>query len=221
MDDVWLILQILMINLVLSGDNAVVIAMASRNLPEQSRNRAVWWGAFGAVLLRCILTFIAVLILGIPFIQAAGGLMLLYIAFKLLFEEDGNVNVKQSTTLWSAVYTILVADFVMSLDNVLAIAAIADGDLALIVIGIAISIPIVVWGSGIIVKLLHRFPILVFAGSAILAYTSGEMVLRDPKLGLWLQEIFAGYEALLPALCVILVMLGGAFLKVLRYRIDT
>ncbi|MFD2702201.1 TerC family protein [Paenibacillus shunpengii] len=221
MDDIWLIMQILMINLVLSGDNAVVIAMASRNLPEQSRNRAVWWGAFGAVLLRCILTFIAVLILGIPFIQAAGGLMLLYIAFKLLFDEDENVNVKQSTTLWSAVYTILVADFVMSLDNVLAIAAIADGDLALIVIGIAISIPIVVWGSGIIVKLLQRFPILVFAGSGILAYTSGEMVLRDPKLGLWLQEVFAGYETLLPAVCVILVMLGGAFFKVLRYRVDT
>lgn len=221
MDDIWLIVQILMINLVLSGDNAVVIALASRNLPEQSRNRAVWWGAFGAVLLRCILTFIAVLILGIPFIQAAGGIMLLYIALKLLFEEDGNVNIKQSTTLWSAVYTILVADFVMSLDNVLAIAAIADGDLALIVIGIAISIPIVVWGSGIVVKLLQRFPILVFAGSAILAYTSGEMVLRDPKLGLWLQEISAGYETLLPALCVILVMLGGAFFKVLRYRVDT
>ncbi|MCM3784454.1 TerC family protein [Neobacillus mesonae] len=221
MDHIWLVMQILMINLVLSGDNAVVIALASRNLPENSRKKAVWWGAFGAVLLRCILTFIAVLILGIPFIQATGGILLLYIAFKLLLEDEGDIRVKESLTLLSAIYTILVADFVMSLDNVLAIAAIADGDLALIVIGIAISIPIVVWGSGIIVNLLQRFPILVFAGSAILAYTAGEMVLSDPKLGVWLQQSLSGYEGLLPAISVIAVILSGAFFKMLRYKVDT
>ncbi|WP_211745464.1 TerC family protein [Paenibacillus sp. Marseille-Q4541] len=219
MEELWLLAQILMINLVLSGDNAVVIAMASRNLPVHRRRQAVWWGAFGAVLLRCILTFVAVLILGIPYIQAAGGLMLLYIAFKLLFEDTEEVHVRESSTLWSAIQTILVADFVMSLDNVLAIAAIADGDLALIVIGIAISIPIVVWGSGIIVKLLQRYPILVFAGSAILAYTAGEMLLRDPKLGIWLQQFLLGYQGLIPAIFAVCIIISGAFRKLTHYRV--
>lgn len=219
MEELWLLAQILMINLVLSGDNAVVIAMASRNLPIHRRRQAVWWGAFGAVLLRCILTFVAVLILGIPYIQAAGGLMLLYIAFKLLFEDTEEVHIRESSTLWSAIQTILVADFVMSLDNVLAIAAIADGDLALIVIGIAISIPIVVWGSGIIVKLLQRYPILVFAGSAILAYTAGEMILRDPKLGIWLQQFLSGYQGLLPAIAAAGVIVSGIFRKMSQYRV--
>ena len=208
-----------MINLVLSGDNAVVIALASRNLPDNRRRQAVWWGAFGAVLLRCILTFVAVLILEIPYIQAAGGLMLLYIAFKLLLEDTGEVNVRESSTLWSAIQTILVADFVMSLDNVLAIAAIADGDLALIVIGIAISIPIVVWGSGIIVALLQKYPILVFAGSAILAYTAGEMLLRDPKLGIWLEQSLSGYQGLIPVVAAVCIMVSGVFRKLTHYRV--
>lgn len=218
MDELWLLMQILMINLVLSGDNAVVIAMASRNLPAHRRGQAVWWGAFGAVVLRCVLTFVAVLILGIPYIQAAGGLMLLYIALKLLLEDTEEVHVRESSTLWSAIRTILVADFVMSLDNVLAIAAIADGDLALIVIGIAISIPIVVWGSGIIVKLLQRYPILVFAGSAILAYTAGEMLLRDPKLGVWLEHILSGNQELIPAIAALCIMVSGVFRKLMHYR---
>lgn len=219
MNELWLLAQILMINLVLSGDNAVVIALASRNLPEHRRRQAVWWGAFGAVLLRCILTFVAVLILEIPYIQAAGGLMLLYIAFKLLLEDTEEVNVRQSSTLWSAIQTILVADFVMSLDNVLAIAAIADGDLALIVIGIAISIPIVVWGSALIVTLLQKYPILVFAGSAILAYTAGEMLLRDPKLGIWLQHYLFGYQGLIPAIAAVCIMVSGVFRKLIHYRV--
>lgn len=219
MNELWLLAQILMINLVLSGDNAVVIALASRNLPDNRRRQAVWWGAFGAVLLRCILTFVAVLILEIPYIQAAGGLMLLYIAFKLLLEDTGEVNVRESSTLWSAIQTILVADFVMSLDNVLAIAAIADGDLALIVIGIAISIPIVVWGSGLIVALLQKYPILVFAGSAILAYTAGEMLLRDPKLGIWLEQCLSGYQGLIPAVAAVCIMVSGVFRKLTHYRV--
>lgn len=219
MNELWLLAQILMINLVLSGDNAVVIALASRNLPEHRRRQAVWWGAFGAVLLRCILTFVAVLILEVPYIQAAGGLMLLYIAFKLLLEDTGEVSVRGSSTLWSAIQTILVADFVMSLDNVLAIAAIADGDLALIVIGIAISIPIVVWGSGIIVTLLQKYPILVFAGSAILAYTAGEMLLRDPKLGVWLDQYLSGYQGMIPAAAAVCIMVSGVFRKLTHYRV--
>ena len=147
MDTLWLLTEILMINLVLSGDNAVVIALASKDLPEKQRKQAVWWGALGAVVLRCVLTFAAVLMLGIPFIQAAGGILLFWIAVKLLLQNEDEVHIREASTTWKAVQTILIADFVMSLDNVLAIAALADGDLALIVIGIAISIPIVVWGA--------------------------------------------------------------------------
>ncbi|MEK4662472.1 TerC family protein [Priestia sp. FSL H7-0729] len=211
MDTLWLLTEILMINLVLSGDNAVVIALASKDLPPLQRKKAVWWGAFGAVLLRCVLTFVAVLLLGVPFIQAAGGLLLLWIAVKLLLQNDDEVHIREASTTWKAIQTILIADFVMSLDNVLAIAALADGDLALIVIGIAISIPIVVWGSGLIVGLLKRFPILVFAGSGILAFTAGEMVMKDPKLGEWLGGMASEVHTLLPvAMACLVVAVGGA-----------
>lgn len=211
MDTIWLLTEILMINLVLSGDNAVVIALASKDLPARQRKQAVWWGAFGAVVLRCLLTFAAVLLLGIPFIQAAGGLLLLWIAVKLLLQNEDEVHIRKASTTWKAIQTILIADFVMSLDNVLAIAALADGDLALTVIGIAISIPIVVWGSGLIVGLLKRFPILVFAGSGILAFTAGEMVMNDPKLGQLLGGLAAESHTLLPAAMACLVIaIGGA-----------
>ncbi|MEN1988735.1 MULTISPECIES: TerC family protein [Paenibacillus] len=211
MDTLWMLMEILMINLVLSGDNAVVIAMASKDLPLNQRKQAVWWGAFGAVILRCALTFVAVMLLGIPFIQAAGGLLLLWISVKLLLQNEDEVEVKGASTTWKAIQTILVADFVMSLDNVLAIAAISDGDLALTVIGIAISIPIVIWGSGLIVGLLKRYPILVFAGSGILAYTAGEMVMSDPKLGQWLHGLTAEAHTLLPvAMACLVIAIGGA-----------
>lgn len=206
-----MLMEILMINLVLSGDNAVVIAMASKDLPLNQRKQAVWWGAFGAVILRCALTFVAVMLLGIPFIQAAGGLLLLWISVKLLLQNEDEVEVKGASTTWKAIQTILVADFVMSLDNVLAIAAISNGDLALTVIGIAISIPIVIWGSGLIVGLLKRYPILVFAGSGILAYTAGEMVMSDPKLGQWLHGLTAEAHTLLPvAMACLVIAIGGA-----------
>lgn len=156
MDSLLLLGEILMINLVLSGDNAMVIAMASKDLSAKHRKTAVWWGSAGAVVLRCLLTFVAVLLLKIPYIQAGGGMLLLWIAFKLLLEEEEDLRVRESSSVWKAIRTILVADFIMSLDNVLAIAGVAKGDLALIVIGIALSIPIVVWGSGIIVGWLHR-----------------------------------------------------------------
>lgn len=149
MDSLLLLGEILMINLVLSGDNAMVIAMASKNLPEKHRRLAVWWGAAGAVALRCILTFAAVLLLKIPYIEAGGAMLLLWISFKLLLEDEDELRIEGSPSVWKSVRTILLADFIMSLDNVLAIAGLAKGDLALIVIGIAISIPIVVWGAAL------------------------------------------------------------------------
>ncbi|WP_405174828.1 TerC family protein [Paenibacillus sp. FSL H8-0261] len=210
MESLLLLGEILMINLVLSGDNAMVIAMASKDLPEKHRKIAVWWGAAGAVILRCLLTFVAVLLLKIPYIQAGGGILLLWIAFKLLLEEEEDLRVAETSSVWKSIRTILVADFIMSLDNVLAIAGLAKGDLALIVIGIALSIPIVVWGSGLIVGWLHRFPILIFIGAYILAFTAGDMMLQDAKLGTMLSFLLPSTHSILPIALGILVVVTGA-----------
>ncbi|AIQ60246.1 TerC family protein [Paenibacillus borealis] len=209
MDSLLLLGEILMINLVLSGDNAMVIAMASKNLPEKHRRQAVWWGAAGAVGLRCILTFAAVLLLKIPYIEAGGAILLLWISFKLLLEEEEELKIEGSSSVWKSVRTILLADFIMSLDNVLAIAGLAKGDLALIVIGIAISIPIVVWGSGIIVGWLHRFPVLVFIGAYILAYTAGNMLLQDAKFGAVISFMLPTFHSMLPMVLGIIVVATG------------
>ncbi|WP_342547173.1 TerC family protein [Paenibacillus sp. FSL P2-0089] len=209
MDSLLLLGEILMINLVLSGDNAMVIAMASKNLPEKHRKLAVWWGAAGAVALRCILTFAAVLLLKIPYIEAGGAMLLLWISFKLLLEDEEELRIEGSPSVWKSVRTILLADFIMSLDNVLAIAGLAKGDLALIVIGIAISIPIVVWGSGIIVGWLHRFPVLIFIGAYILAYTAGNMLLQDAKFGPVISFLLPTLHTILPMLLGIIVVITG------------
>lgn len=209
MEQIILLSEILIINLVLSGDNAVVIAMASKNLPGQQRRQAIWWGAGGAVVLRCIMTWVAVILLKIPFIHAIGGLMLAGIAFKLLMPHEETNRSEKVSTLWKAIQTILIADFVMSLDNVLAIAALADGDLAVLVIGIAISIPIVVWGSNIITVLLQRLPILVYLGAGILGYTAGGMLIHDPKFGVILSALLPNLIDLLPILLAVLVIMFG------------
>lgn len=209
MEQFILLSEILIINLVLSGDNALVIAMASKDLPIKQRKQAVWWGALGAVLLRCVLTWVAVVLLQIPFIQAAGGILLAAIAFKLLSPQGENARVREAGTLWRAVWTILAADFIMSLDNVLAIAAIADGDLAILVIGIAISIPIVVWGSNLIADWLQRLPVLTYAGAGILGYTAGDMLLHDPKLGALIDSALPAYSNLMPVFLAALVIMFG------------
>ncbi|ANA81651.1 TerC family protein [Paenibacillus glucanolyticus] len=211
METIVLLGQILLINLVLSGDNALVIAMASRDLPELHRKRAVWIGTGAAVLLRCILTFAAVLLLKIPFLQAGGALLLIWIAIKLMTQkEHEDVAMSRSLTIWAAVNTILVADFVMSLDNVLAIAGLANGDLALIVIGILLSIPIVVWGSGLISKLLHHFPVLLYIGAGILAFTAGEMLIQDSRVGLLLASWMPyAHNALPIVIAGAVVLIGG------------
>ncbi|MCI3919719.1 TerC family protein [Paenibacillus sp. TRM 82003] len=202
-----------MVNIVLSGDNAVVIAMASKNLPEDKRNKAVWWGAFGAVALRIVLTVAAVILLQIPYIQLLGGLLLLYIAVKLLIDDEAHDNIKSAATLGAAIWTIVVADFVMSLDNVLAIAAIAEGNWMLIVIGILISIPLIVWGSTFVMKLLHKYPVLIYIGAAILGYTAGEMFLNDDSVATWLRGLPTIVHALIPIVAAVGVVAAGFWKK--------
>jgi YjbE family integral membrane protein len=205
LDGLLIFMQIVLINLLLSGDNAVVIAMASAHLPPKQREKAIWWGAAAAVGLRCLLTVAAISLLQIPYLQAAGALLLLYIAIKLLAdsgEEHGNSRIKKSATVGQAIWTIVVADFVMSLDNVLAIAAVADGDIALIILGLALSVPMIIWGSQVLGKLLKRFPWLSYLGAGLLAYAAGDMLMHDPGLQKLLHSGSSTLAEAVPLLCI-------------------
>ena len=177
------LMGIMMVNIVLSGDNAVVIAMASRCLPPKQQKLAIFWGSAGAIILRVILTVVAVILLQIPYLQCLGGLLLIWIAAKLLMEEDGCEDIAASASFWPAVKTIIVADLIMSLDNTLAIAAIADGNWTLLILGLGLSIPIIICGSQLLVMIMSKFPIIVYAGAGLIAWTAGEMVIRDAKVG--------------------------------------
>lgn len=206
--------SIMMVNIVLSGDNAVVIAMASRALPQKQQKKAILWGSAGAIGLRIVLTFVAILLLQIPYLQFAGGVLLIWIAAKLLMENHDEGNVEASTSLWEAVKTIIVADLVMSLDNTLAIASVAKGDYVLLGIGMLLSIPLITFGSSIIIKLMDRFPVIVYVGSALIAWTAGEMMMRDQRLGLVLEAFMP--EWLLPAVITAAILALGIWWN--KYR---
>jgi YjbE family integral membrane protein len=213
-----LFIKIMIINIVLSGDNAVVIAMASKNLPIHQRRKAVAWGSFGAVILRLLLTVGAVYLLEVPYIQAVGSVLLLYIAIKLLVEDSGDKHIREATSLIGAVRTIIIADFIMSLDNVLAIAAVAKGNTVLIIVGIGLSIPLIIWGSTIIMKLLDRYPIFIYLGAAILGYTAGEMILNDQKVGHFLEQLNNDLQWIIPIGGAIVVIASGLIKRYIIYR---
>ena len=170
--------KIIMINIVLSGDNAVVIAMACRNLSPRAQKLGIIWGTVGAVVFRIVLTFFAAWLLQFAYLQIVGGLLLLYIAIHLLTDEKEE-EVEAQENLIGAIKTILFADVIMSLDNVLGIAAVAQGNFVLLIIGLAISIPIVVFGSTLILKIMARFPVIIYIGAGILGYVAGEMLVGD------------------------------------------
>ncbi|WP_428826909.1 TerC family protein [Azonexus sp. IMCC34842] len=173
--------QIILIDIVLSGDNAVVIALACRNLSPEQRRTGIFWGVTGAVSLRVVLTVFAALVMNLPWLKLVGGLLLLWIAVKLMLpeEEDGH-DIKASGNLWGAVKTIIVADFVMSLDNVIGVAGAAHGSLALLFFGLAVSIPLIVWSSQLILHWMERFPSIVLFGAGLLGYVAGQMIFSDP-----------------------------------------
>ena len=176
-------LSIVIIDLTLAGDNALVIALAVRTLPRRQQFLGRIWGTLGAVALRLAFIGIVSYLLRFPLLQAVGGLLLLWIATKLVRQEGGGAEgegVRQGTTLWGAIWIIIVADVVMSLDNVLAVAAAAHGDMLLVVFGIALSLPLVVWGSGILARMMNRWPWIIWIGGGILGYVAGEMILKDP-----------------------------------------
>lgn len=202
----WLAVgQIILIDVVLSGDNAVVIALACRNLTVDQRKKGIFWGVAGAVALRVVLTSFAALVMDLPWLKLVGGLLLLWIAIKLMLPEDEEGHdIEASSHLWGAVKTIIVADFVMSLDNVIGVAGAAQGSLALLLFGLAVSIPLIVWSSQLIMHWMERFPLVVLLGAGLLGYVAGQMIFSDPGvLGLlpplpeWSAKIAGGVGALL------------------------
>lgn len=213
MDTSWFIplLTIIGIDLVLAGDNAIVIGMASRNLPPEQRKKAVIWGTVGAVVIRVGLTFIAVFLLKIPLLMAVGGLLLCYVAVQLMSDDNDAEEIQSAANLYQAIKTIVVADIIMGLDNVLAIAGASHGNFWLIVIGLAISIPIVVWGSQIISSFMNRYPILVYVGALIIAYTAASMILHDSIIQRFIPEQFDTVTGILITLLVVAI---GWWLKV-------
>lgn len=209
----WIsLLQIIAIDLLLSGDNAVVIALACRNLPPEQRSKGVLFGVAGAVTLRVILTFFAVSLLSLPYIKILGAALLLWIGIKLLMpedEEEGADNIKAATHLWGAVKTIIVADFVMSLDNVIGVAAAAKGHFGLLVFGLLISIPMIVWSSQLILKLMDRFPAIIVMGGALLGFVAGEMLMTDMLVKEWAESQPHWLHWLAPVLGAAVVVVVG------------
>src|SRR5437868_11296721 len=206
---------IIWVNIILSGDNAVVIALAARSLPKHQQKQAIFWGAGAAVVLRIVLAIVAVKRLEFPFLKLIGGAALLWIAVKLLVPEDeDDGDVTASTQLWGAVKTILIADLVMSTDNVIAVAAAAKGSILLLVLGLVISIPLVVFGATMLMVLMERYPIIIVLGAAVLGWTAGEMGVTDPAVHEWVQANARWLEWVAPVIgALIVVALGKAIAR--------
>ena len=194
-NDAWVIavLQIIAIDIILGGDNAIIIALACRNLPKDQRLAGILWGTAGAIILRVILVFFATSLMEIPGLRLIGGILLIWIGVKLLTEVethnlDGKIN--QSSNLLTAIRTIIIADFIMSLDNALAITAAAKGDIGLVVFGLLLSVPIIIWGSALILRLMERFPVIITAGAGLLGWLGGGLMISD--------KLLAEFTAILP-----------------------
>lgn len=207
----WLdVFKIIVIDLLLSGDNAVVIALACRNLPPAQRRKGILFGVGGAIGLRIVLTFFAVGLLSLPYLKLVGALLLIWIGIKLILPDDEHDenSIKADTRLLGAVKTIIIADFVMSLDNVLGVAAAAKGNAALLVFGLLISIPLIAWSSQLVLKLIDRFPFIIYAGGALLGYVAGEMLVSE-ALFAPIVEAHHLLHWLTPVFCAALVLVAG------------
>lgn len=187
---------VILIDLVLAGDNAIVIALAARKLPDELRRRAVLWGTLGAIGVRALLTLVVVWLLKIPGLMLVGGLGLLWIAYRLLVpQQEGEEHGTAASSFWAAMRTIVVADALMGVDNVLGVAGAAHGSMSLVIIGLLVSVPIVVWGSSLVLKMIDRFPAITYLGAGVLAFTAAKMVIDEPLLdpifdpSLWMRGL--------------------------------
>jgi YjbE family integral membrane protein len=211
-------MEIIVINILLSGDNAVVIALACRNLPPKQRKLGIFWGVIGAVVLRVLLTFFAVSLLRLPYLQLVGAALLVWIGIGLIAEEDdGEHDIEASDKLIAAVKTVIVADLVMSLDNVIGVAGAAKGSLMLLIFGLVVSIPLVVVGAQLIMKIIERFPILIIAGGGLLGYLAGEIAIEDTAVKPWIGANAPVLHYLAPVAGIIIVV-GIGWWKMARQK---
>ncbi|KAF3999570.1 TerC family protein [Glaciimonas immobilis] len=213
------LLSIVVIDLVLAGDNAIVIAMAARNLPDHLRKKAIIWGTLGAVVTRVIMTIAVVWLLKIPGLLLLGGAALLWIAYKLLSDSSGHtIEGSKITSMAAALKTIIIADTVMGIDNVLAVAGAAHGSIFLVIVGLLISVPIMVWGSTLALKLIEKFPVTIYIGAAILVYTAVHMIVTEPLIaGFWDSVPWLRYVAYIFGMVVVL---GGGWMASKSTRQD-
>lgn len=216
--DFWsILLTIIFIDLLLAGDNAIVIGLAARNLPKHMQKKAVLLGTAGAVIIRVIATMLVVSLLKIPFLLAIGGILLIWIAYKLLVQENAHDNIKSGSTLWAAIRTIIIADAAMGLDNVIAVAGAAHGDYFLVILGLLISIPIVVWGSTLFIKVIEKYSWIIYLGSGVLAYTAAKMITHEGEFASFFKSnpllawIFI-------AILIVLVIVAGVWTNVIKAR---
>lgn len=212
----WIaVAQIIAIDIVLGGDNAVVIALACRRLPEQQRKLGIFWGVFGAITLRVVLIFFALSLLAVPYLRIVGAALLIWIGIKLLQPEpEGAHEIDASTTLVGAIKTIIVADAVMSLDNVIAIAGAAKDDISLVIFGLVISVPIIVWGSQLVMKIMDRYPVTIAIGAGLLGWIAGDMVVTDVTTKEWVSTQAKYLHWVAPVVAALIVITVGKVLAV-------
>lgn len=201
------LLQVVFIDLILAGDNAIVIGLAARNLPQETQKKAIIYGTGGAVLIRIAATVVVLWLLQIPWLLLVGGVLLIWIAYKLLADQgDEHTEVKAGASLWTAVKTIVIADAAMGLDNVIAVAGAAEQHLILVILGLLISVPIIVWGSTLFIKLINRFPWIIFLGAAVLGYTASNMITEERML----EPFFTAHPAI-RIIFIVFVIAGVLF----------
>jgi YjbE family integral membrane protein len=200
------LLAIIMIDLVLAGDNAILIGLAARKLPKEQQKKVIIWGAVGAIVIRIIATLLVVVLLEVPGLHLIGGLLLVWIAYKLLIDEEEH-DVKPADSMWAAIKTIIIADALMGLDNVLAVAGASHGNFTLVVIGLLVSIPVVMYGSTLILKLIERFPVIIIIGAGILGWTAAKMIVAEPFMLDYFANPFIKYG--FEAIVVIGILVAG------------
>jgi YjbE family integral membrane protein len=212
------LLSIIVANILLSGDNAVVIAMASRNLPPSQQKKAIFWGSAAAIILRVLLTITAVQLLTLPYLKIIGAVLLIYIGVQLLADSNDDAEMDGHSNIWGAIRTILVADLVMSLDNVIAVAAAAqkgpeETRLALLIIGLGLSIPLIIFGSTLLLKVMDRFPVIITLGAGLLGLLAGGMLVEDPAIKESIQGAMEDAHMIFEGIGVAIVILLGTYLK--------
>lgn len=208
------LLAIIVANILLSGDNAVVIAMAARSLKPEHQKKAIIWGSAAAIIMRVVLTIVAVKLLTLPYLKIIGGLLLFWIGYQLLTDQDDGADIKSHATIGAAIRTILIADLVMSLDNVLAVASAAEkapesARLTLLIIGLAMSIPLIIAGSTLLIKVMDKYPLIITGGAALLGFLAGSMIVTDPAVADWFKTNVPSAEMLAGGLGAVLVVVAA------------